>query len=264
MLWNFLAAILIVYALLCVAMLLFQRSMVYHPTAVPLTPLPRLTLQTEAGLVFASTRILDGSPGAIVYFGGNAEDVAATLPEFAEKLPQHSLYFLHYRGYGGSAGAPAESALLADALALFDRVHAAHPHVAIIGRSLGSSLATFVASQRQGGAMALVLLTPFDSIVEVAAHHFPYLPVRWLLKDKYESWRWAPRVTAKTLIVEAGRDEVIPRESMERLTQHFAPKQATLVAIPGADHNSLDSCPEEVIRFLETAAPAPARQAEQR
>lgn len=250
MLWNALAAILIVYALVCVAMLLFQRSMLYLPSAVPRTPRSRLTLQTEAGPVYAATRIVEGSPAAILYFGGNAEDVAATLPEFAERLPQHSLYFLHYRGYGGSAGSPSESALLADGLALFDRVHAAHPNVVIIGRSLGSSLATFVASQRPDRVTALVLLTPFDSIVEVAAHHYPYLPVRWLLKDKYESWRWAPRVRVRTLIVEAGRDEVVPHESTERLLQCFPRGQATLLRIDDADHNSVDSCPEALLRFV--------------
>ncbi len=253
MLSNAVIGILIAYACLCVAAFFLQRAMIYFPAPATRPATPHIELQTEAGKVLARTRILANSPGAIVYFGGNAEDVSTTLPEFAAKLPRYSLYFLHYRGYGGSAGAPSEPALLADALALFDRVHAAHPNVAVAGRSLGSSLAVFVASRRPQAVSGLILLTPFDSLLEVAAHHYPFLPVRWLLRDKYESWRWAPQVTAKTLIFEASRDEVVPRESTERLHQQFATGVAKLSVIAGASHNSLEACPEEAVRFLEAA-----------
>lgn len=253
MLSNALIGILTAYACLCVAAFLLQRSMIYFRTPASLPATPHIELHTDAGKVLARTRILANSSGAVVYFGGNAEDVSATLPEFAAKLPRHSLYFLHYRGYGGSEGAPSEAALLADALALFDRVHAAHPHVALVGRSLGSSLAVSVASGRPQAVSALILLTPFDSLLEVAAHHYPFLPVRWLLRDKYESWRWAPQVTAKTLMVAASQDEVVPQQSTERLHRQFAPGVAKLSVIAGASHNSLEACPEEAVRFLEGA-----------
>lgn len=84
---------------------------------------------------------------------------------------------------------PSEVALVADALALFDRVYAEHPHVVVGGRSLGSGVAVHVASLRP--VARLVLVTPYDSLYGIAARQFPYVPVRWLLWDTFESWRYA-------------------------------------------------------------------------
>jgi pimeloyl-ACP methyl ester carboxylesterase len=137
------------------------------------------------------------------------------MPAFSVGFPDRAIYLLHYRGYGGSSGSPSEKALFADALILFDEVHAKHPDIDVVGRSLGSGIAVYVASLRQ--VTRLVLVTPFDSLQELAAHQYPYVPVRWLLLDKYESWRFAPHVTAPTLIIAAERDEIVPRASNELL-----------------------------------------------
>ena len=90
----------------------------------------------------------------------------------------------------------------------------------------------------------LVLITPYDSVLAIAAARFPYLPVGWLLLDRYESSRHAARVTAPTLIVAAENDEVIPRASTERLLAHFRPGIATLKVIPNGDHNSVSDQPD--------------------
>jgi len=62
-------------------------------------------------------------PGALIYFGGNAEDVSLNMRSFSAGFPESAIYLLHYRGYGGSTGKPSEGALFADALTLFDEVH---------------------------------------------------------------------------------------------------------------------------------------------
>ncbi|MCW8984402.1 MAG: hypothetical protein OQK55_03600, partial [Thermoanaerobaculales bacterium] len=75
---------------------------------------------------------------ALIYFGGNAEDVSHNIGQLKRLLPSYHLYLHNYRGYGGSSGAPGEQAILADSLALYERVREQHDEVAVIGRSLGT------------------------------------------------------------------------------------------------------------------------------
>ena len=119
----------------------------------------------------------------------------------------------------GSAGTPSEAAIVADALALFDEARREHRDVVVVGRSLGSGVAVRVASLRP--VARVVLVTPYDSIQEIAAARFAFFPVRWLLRDKFESWKYAPAVTAPTLLIAAEHDEVIPRASTELLLTRF-------------------------------------------
>jgi len=183
-------------------------------------------------------------PDAVVYFGGNAEDVNFSLPGLAAAFPKHAIYLMHYRGYGGSTGKPSEDALVADALALLDRVRSEHINVVVIGRSLGSGVAVHLASLRP--VARLILVTPYDSLVGLAANQFPLFPVHWLLLDKFESWRYAAQVNVPTLIVAADRDEVIPRTSTEALYARFHSGVATLRVVAGASHNTISESPEYV------------------
>jgi pimeloyl-ACP methyl ester carboxylesterase len=225
------------YLALCALLFVFQRALIYFPQPRTLMPgTETLQLQTEAGPVLATVRRRPGAQ-ALLYFGGNAEDVSWSLPTLTAAFPEHSLYLLHYRGYGGSAGTPSEAALFADALALHERVHQAQPQVTVVGRSLGSGVAVFLASQRP--VARLVLVTPYDSIEELAAQRFRVFPVRWLLRDKFDSARHASRVSAPTLLLAAEHDEVIPLASTRALLAHFPPGVARLEIIPGQDHNSI-------------------------
>jgi len=224
-----------VYVAVCIVLFLLQRSLIYHPqprTAPAGTPLLRLAVDGRE--VLATMREHEG-PDALIYFGGNAEDVSANLPGMAAIFPDHALYLLHYPGYGGAPGRPSETALVADALALFDQVAARHPRVTVIGRSLGSGVAIQVASARP--VERLVLVTPYDSLLKVATGRFPGLPIGWILRDRFESDRHALKVTAPTLLIAAANDNVIPRASTDRLLGRFAGGIATLGTLAGADHN---------------------------
>lgn len=127
----------------------------------------------DAELV-VSIRPHDG-PKALIYFGGNAEDVSLSLPLFSKAFPEYAIYLLHYRGYGGSSGTPSETALRDDAHALFDKVYTEHPSTVVIGSSLGTGVAVHLASQRP--ASRLILIMSYDSIQDIAAFRFPYIPV---------------------------------------------------------------------------------------
>jgi uncharacterized protein len=233
----------LIYAALCLALYLGQRSFIYFPQSKSAGDSPTLALNVDGERVLVSTLPRQGS-GAVIYFGGNAEDVSRSLHTMAEAFPDRSVYALNYRGYGGSTGKPTEAALIADALVLFDRVQADHPHITVIGRSLGSGIAIHIASERP--VERLVLVTPYDSLVTIAASQFRYFPLTWLMLDKFESWRYAPKVTAPTKLVAAENDEVIPLASTEALLKQLPKSLATLRVIPGVGHNSISESPEYI------------------
>jgi pimeloyl-ACP methyl ester carboxylesterase len=229
------------YAAVCVALFAFQRSLIYYPQ-------PRsnhigstlLTLTVETATVHVSTHPRPGQ-AALIYFGGNAEDVSQDIPDLAEAFPDSAIYALHYPGYGGSSGSPSQQAIFSAALALFDRVHAEHPDVSVVGRSLGSGVAVWIGSQRP--VARLILVTPFDSLADAAAGQYPLVPVRWLLRDKFDSWRYAPKVTAPTRMIVAENDELVPRSSSDRLSTRFQNGIASFVVIPKAGHNTIQDSP---------------------
>jgi uncharacterized protein len=231
------------YFALCVAMFIAQRSFIYYPQPKSATEGHSLTLTVDDAQILIATRAGAG-PDAVIYFGGNAEDVSGSLPTLSDAFPERSLFALNYRGYGGSTGKPSEAALIADALVLFDRVRVDHTRIIVIGRSLGSGVAIHVASLRP--VERLVLVTPYDSLLKIAATQFPFLPIRWLMLDKFESWRYAPKVAAPTQLIAAQNDEVISFASTESLYKHFPPAVATLTVIRGVGHNSISESPEYV------------------
>ena len=252
---TFLVVVALIYAGLCAALFFFQRSMIYFPQPRSAgTSIATISLQAGDHDVIVTTRAHAG-PQALIYFGGNAEDVSANVPELSRAFPEHALYLLHYRGYGGSGGTPSEAALFADALTLFDRVHAEHPDIVVIGRSLGSGVAIHLASLRP--VARLVLVTPYDSLEEIAAGRFPFFPVRWLLRDRFDSRTYAPKVSAPTLLIGAEHDEVVPVRSAVLLATRFQPGVATLVVLPGTGHNTVSEHPRYLPLLKGAAATVP-------
>ena len=232
----------LVYLGFCAVLFFFQRSFIYYPQ-LSTDDRDTTVLPTEAARVLVSVLPKEGQR-ALIYFGGNAEDVSLNMLSFAVAFPNSAIYLLHYRGYGGSSGRPSERALFADALTLFDEVHAKHPEVEVVGRSLGSGVAVYLASSRP--VTRLVLVTPFDSLQDLAASQFPYVPVRWLLLDKYESGKYAPNVTAPTLIIAAEHDEIVPRANSELLFSRFKSGLASFKVVAGASHNTISESPSYV------------------
>ena len=225
------------YAGLCAAMYFFQRALLYYPQPRAVTASEStMKLPVDGAEVIVTVLPRDG-PKAIVYFGGNGEDVSQNLESYSKAFPEHALYLMHYRGYGGSTGQPTEKDNVADAIALMQKVRAVHPEVAIFGRSLGSGVAVQVASRME--ASRLVLITPYDSIVEIGAQMYPFMPVRWLMLDTYESGKFAPGVKIPTTIIEAEHDEEIPHASTAMLLSRFASGVATMTLIEGVGHNDL-------------------------
>jgi pimeloyl-ACP methyl ester carboxylesterase len=244
---KFAAAAALVYLGLCALLALFQRSLIYFPQPRTNRSHPTLTLAVAGATVRITHARATGQsprPGAALYFGGNAEDVSWSVGDLAAAFPDRDLYLMHYRGYGGSSGRPSESALFSDALALVDSVRSSHRDVVVVGRSLGSGVAVYLASRRQ--VSRLVLVAPFDSVVQVAARALWFVPVRWLLRDRFESTRYAAAVSAPTTIIAAEHDVEIPRSHTEALLRRFRPGVATLAVIAGVGHNTISDSPDYV------------------
>jgi uncharacterized protein len=228
--------LLLLYLGLCMLLFLSQRKLLYFPVNGGYAAAERLTVRS--GDVDLTVWKLAGSgPHALLYFGGNAEAVQANVDDFRRHLPAYSVYLVCYRGYCGTRGQPTETHLLADALAVHDAIRPAHRHLAVMGRSLGSAVAIHVAAER--AVDRLILVTPFDSIAEVAASHYPIFPVRWLMRDRYNALALAPRLRMPILALLAERDIVIPNRHSRALLAALRPDQITAVTLTDTGHNDL-------------------------
>jgi pimeloyl-ACP methyl ester carboxylesterase len=241
MLTWILLTVALAYLGFCVALYALQRSFQYFPTPRRLGPTQLAGTFRSGDTLLQLTVRPHAGPGAVLYFGGNGEDVSSSVAPLLAAFPEREIVMLHYRGYGGSAGRPTEADISADAAGLFDKVHAQHPDVIVIGRSLGTGVAARLASTRP--VAKLVLVTPYDSLLGIAQRQFPIFPVRWLLQDKYESWRYVPKIRARVLILQAENDEVIPATSTELLRSRFPAGQVDCVVVPGASHNTIGDAP---------------------
>lgn len=185
----------------------------------------------------------DGAPDApaLIYFGGNAEEVSGLALE-ANELRGISFALFNYRGYGRSDGDPSESALFSDAVAIYDLV-ASRPavdrqRIVAMGRSLGSGVATYLASQRP--LAAVVLVTPYDSMTAVARAKYPFVLVDLLLRHPFDSVSRAHTIDTPLLALIAGADTVIPPRHAEHLAAAWR-GPVTSIVLEGAEHNDIDS-----------------------
>ncbi|MCP4494037.1 MAG: alpha/beta hydrolase [Gammaproteobacteria bacterium] len=235
--FSIIVLICLAYMLVLTFMYLFQRSLLYYPVPYQqgITK-DEISINTE-GINLYGWILNPTKARALIYFGGNAEAIENNINNFETIFRDYCVYLVNYRGYGKSEGKPSESALFADALTIYDEIRSSHLAISVMGRSLGSGVAVYLASQRQ--AEKLILLTPYDSITEVAQFHYPFLPARLVTRDRFESFRYAPQITAPTLIVTAGLDQVVPVERALKLREFFTSAQVTYNMIESAAHNDV-------------------------
>ncbi|MFV1984045.1 MAG: alpha/beta hydrolase [Thiohalomonadales bacterium] len=229
-------SILVIY--LAVGLLIFikQRDLIYFPVAsIKHNFAEEIFINGDVSINV--TVLNKGNKKALIYFGGNAEIVDYSALEFSTLFTGYTIFLVKYRGYGSSTGQPEEKGIYSDALIIYDNIKSDFISVSIIGRSLGSGVATFLASKRK--IKKLVLVTPFDSIQNVAQEKFPIYPMSILLKDKYNSLARVNSITAETLIIAAENDHIIGRNHTDRLVTGFPSSQLTFEVIQGKGHNTI-------------------------
>lgn len=246
----------IFYVLCAIFMYLRQDSMLFYPTMarhegnndvkVVDYRLGRGSVTLRGWLVnpgFVKEKLL-------IYYGGNAEDVFFNVDEY--KGVQAAALFVAYRGYGPSSGRPGEAELFADALAVIDDMLARYSpeQVFLIGRSLGSGVACYVASRRE--VQGAILVTPFDSIENVAKSHYPWLPVGLFLRHRFASLDYLRDIRCPLLVLYGGQDRVISPARTENLIRHIRGEKE-VVHLQAADHGTIEMYPaywEAVLRFI--------------
>jgi len=229
-----LGLIIFLYLLVLVFFYIRQRSMIFYPP-------PGAFVYEDHAFEFQVDEISlrgwvlnEGQNAALFYFGGNNENIQMNIERFERWFPQYTVYLVNYRGYGKSEGTPTESVLFNDALTLYDQLGKQYDRICIIGRSLGSGVACHVAAARKVDKLALV--TPYDSISAVGQQKHWYIPVKYLLKDKFESWKKVPDIEAETLVITSVGDEVIPNENTSNLLRFFKKTTPQLEKLDGASH----------------------------
>jgi pimeloyl-ACP methyl ester carboxylesterase len=230
--------ILLIYLIAGAVLFFFQRKLLYFPTGKITHGYDTLTLENKNETL--EVIVLNAERNqALLYFGGNAEAVVYNAEDFLTAFPLYTVYLLNYRGYGGSSGQPTEAGIYADALALYDKVQEKQKNISVIGRSLGSGVATYLASKRPIQKMALI--SPYGSITSVAQNKFPIYPMFLLLKDKYDSIGRVKEISAKTIVLIAENDEVIPKKHSLRLISEFPSEQITVKTILDTGHNDISN-----------------------
>ncbi len=236
---GILTTVILIYIGFCGYLYLAQRSFIYFPTPESQNVMAEdLRLEFD-GATLQIWRLAAEKEEAVIYFGGNAEDVAQNLEQFSSIFPDKAIYLVNYRGYGASTGTPAEAAIVSDAQAIFDHISPAHSSISVVGRSLGSGVAMFLAATRN--AERMVLITPYDSIAKLAQSSFPIFPVSAILKDRYDSLSHASSISIPTLILIAEQDEFIPMKSSRNLAAALDSSITTVNVIENATHNTIQN-----------------------
>ena len=269
--WPALAIIVGGYLLLLSALFFLQRNMLYLPSSTRpnlqsagLPEMRALTTQTADGLElshwFLPPKRSDGV--VMVVFQGNAGHLGDRLFKFRRLIAAgHGLLLTGYRGYSGNPGSPSETGLIADGRSVLEHLVSSDvpaERLVLYGESLGSGVAVRLAAERSVGAV--ILEAPYTSIAAVAQHHYWYVPVRWLLHDKWESALHIAKIEAPLMVVHGGRDRTVPiafgRQLFEKARE---PKEAHW--IEAAAHNDLYEHGVEalVLEFVEKHLPADTR-----
>ena len=179
----------------------------------------------------------------ILYFGGNAMNVLHFLDDTASQIKNYNFIAFNYPGYANSEGKPSEEKILKYALEITKKYKPQH----IIGRSLGTAVASFVASQIE--VNILLLITPFDSIADVAKTKYPIFPIKLLVKHKFNELEWLQNTKAKKInALFVKNDEIIPKQNI-RYLKHTIEFNKTVTI--DASHNYIYE-DKDIVEQMET------------
>lgn len=253
-----------------------ERHLMYHPTGSRVDPAKyglhnteELLLKTPDGhkIVTWYAKAAPGQP-TLLYFHGNS----GTLADRADRISAFTklgrgVLMMAYRGYSGSTGRPSEAANVADAKLAYDtliKMGVPAEDIILYGESIGTGIAVQVAAERP--VAGIILDAPYTSIVDVAEICYPYLPARLMMRDRYETMRYLPRVEVPLLVVHGEQDAIIPVE-MGRKVARSAPGPSEIVTFRRAghsDHGKFGSF-EVINEWIDRAVPRPiSREAEDR
>ncbi len=266
---RILAGILIAYIIFCVYVYLNQEKLLFITQNISDERVAYLragdhveeiTIMAEDGTrlhgwFFNSESEENTQPNVVIYFGGNAEEVSHMV-DHVSRFSGWSYILMNYRGYGLSDGTPGETHLYADALLIYDyfeeRGDISEAQTIVMGRSIGSGIATYLASNR--GITGAIFISPYDSMANVAKDAYPFLPVNLLMKHRFDAVDHAPLITVPLYALIALEDAIIDPERSSVLINHWG-GETYVTEVQNAGHNTLAQT-ESYWRFLENSLEA--------
>ena len=243
------ATLVMAYAMLVSGCYFMQRSLMYFPLGDLSSPatagapeMAEVTLHTSDGLDLVSWYARAARPDlpTIAYFHGNAGHIGNRVSKVRPFLDEgYGVLLVSYRGYGGNSGSPTEEGLFTDGRAALDFLAdqgLPRDGMVVLGESLGSGVAVRMASEREVGAV--ILEAPFTSAADAGQDAYPFLPVGWLIKDRFDSIAYIGRIAAPLLILHGERDRIVPATHGRRLlAAGNEPKEGVFLSEAG--HNDL-------------------------
>lgn len=250
--WRIVRIVLLVWLVMIGLLALQQRSMMYFPSTGDEPAMNRAAARgglepwrDQAGNLIGYTSVApqDGLPRATVLVvhgnAGSAADRSYYVPLLRQAAPGHALTvrILEYPGYGARPGNPSQEAFITTAASALESLPTDEP-VIVLGESIGSGVAAGLAAKMPERVAGLLMVTPFDSIAAVAQHHYPFIPVRWILRDQYPSAEWLQAYRGPAAFIVADDDDIVPAKFGRKLYESFTgPK--LLLDVPAAGHNNV-------------------------
>ena len=259
--------ILLLYATVCALLYFNQDDLLFHPqpkskqeVAEILKSYPEFDtlsfVMKDANRTcgYISKDTIKEKLPLVLYFGGNAEEVSH-LADYKTYFPNTIMVLMNYRSFGLSQGVISEKTMFGDALEVYDKL-ITNPeidanNVIVIGRSIGTGVATYLSSQRK--VNATVLITPYENMIDVAFEKYPFVPISLLIKHRFESDTYAPNISTPMLALISANDQIIPKHHAYKLKEAWKGKTEALEVIE--DHNSIMNN-EEVWKKIESFAKA--------
>ena len=253
------------YVLVCVLMAIFQRSFIYFPSVFSRQQVDEMAQRARlerwtnsSGQFIGMKRLSLGRPsnGVVMIAYGNGS-TAISCDHYADDIQgvaAFDVFILEYPGYEDRPGRPGQSSLLSAADEAFLTLPKKSP-VYLVGESLGSGVVSYLAGSYSNRIAGVLLISPFNSLVDAAQSHYPMLPILLLLKDRFPSEKYLRNYDGKVGITVDARDTVVPDKLGNRLFQGYVgPKK--LWAFPDGGHCQITAPPsifwKEVIDFWQT------------
>ena len=243
--------IVILYVGICTLLYFNQDDLLFHPKPKTLKEVSEI-LKMAPDLDTLSFVMNDGNRTCgyiyndtikeklplVLYFGGNAEEVSH-LSEKKNYFPNTIMVLINYRSFGLSQGIISEKNMFSDALEVYDKL-ITNPNidannVIVIGRSIGTGVATYLSSQRE--TKATILITPYESMIDVAQEKYPFVPIGLLIKHPFKSNEYATSITTPVLALISKNDQIIPIKHAYNLLDAWKGKTSFLEV--DEDHNSI-------------------------
>ena len=247
--FQFLQFFLIAYLIIVILVYTFQEKLLFFPVKLNNNLYLQKFKKNEITIEHQGIKLHGwlnnpGKDNIILYYGGNAEEVSANIFDFIE-FQDYSVLLMNYRGYGKSTGSPGQNELFSDALHIYDALVSKseidYKNIVVFGRSLGSGVAAYISGQRR--VSKIVLVTPYDSITNIAKKHYAFLPISCLLKHPFNSVEYLKNNTVPVLVLAAAEDTVIPSANTQALVNTLQ-NSCTYKVVKNRGHNDIQESTE--------------------